>query len=65
MASLRSLTRLAPRAQFIRPAPIARVTVGQLQSTRFASTTETGPKEQASEELIMQPGEDVNMVRTA
>ncbi|KJX99735.1 NADH:ubiquinone oxidoreductase 20.1kD subunit like protein [Zymoseptoria brevis] len=60
MASLRPLARLAPRAQFIRSAPIARVT-GQLQSTRFASTTETGPKEQASEELIMQPGEDVNM----
>lgn len=59
MASLRPMARfVAPRARFA-PSRIARV-----QPTRFASTTEQQvPTEQASEEVNLQPGEDVNMVR--
>lgn len=60
MASLRPMARLvAPRAQF------ARARVARFQPARFASSTQQQqPTEQASEELITQPGEDVNMVRT-
>ncbi|CZT22260.1 uncharacterized protein RCC_08129 [Ramularia collo-cygni] len=57
MASLRPMARLvAPRAQ------LARARIAQFQPARFASSTQQQqPTEEASEELITQPGEDINM----